>query len=142
MKWQAISDRLCLLRIKGWFYNYTIPNVHCPHEGRPDAEKETFYAQLEKLYDSCSRRDIKIVIGDMNGRKDLYKPVIGPHSLYTVTNDNGQLCTNFAASHGLAVQSPFFPRPTYSKTIDHVLIDGPFFSDITYVRTNHSADRT
>ncbi|XP_055539429.1 uncharacterized protein LOC129726581 [Wyeomyia smithii] len=86
------------------------------------------------------------------GREEMYKPVIGQHSLHTVTNDNGQRCVNFAASRGLAVRSTFFPRKVIHKTtwrspdqrianqIDHVLIDGRFFSDITNVRTYRGAD--
>ncbi|XP_065094443.1 FACT complex subunit spt16-like, partial [Ochlerotatus camptorhynchus] len=44
-------------------------NVHCPHEERPDDEKEAFYAQLEQVYDGCSQRNDKIVIGGMNVQK-------------------------------------------------------------------------
>ncbi|XP_038106652.1 uncharacterized protein LOC119766278 [Culex quinquefasciatus] len=58
--------------------------------------------KLEQKFNSCPQRDVKIVIGDMNariGREEMYKPVIGPNSLHTVTNDNGQRCINFAASH-------------------------------------------
>ena len=55
----------------GRFFNYSIINVHCPHEARPDDEKEAFYAQLEQVYDGCSRRDVKIVISDMNARVGL-----------------------------------------------------------------------
>ena len=155
MDWKAISDRMCWLRIKGRFYNYTIFNVHCPHEGSPDAEKEAFYAKLEKEFDSRPQRDVKIVIGDMNariGREEMYKPVIGPNSLHTVTNNNGQRCINFAASRGMVVRSTFFPRKNIHKVtwtspnqrtktqIDHVLIDGRFFSDIRNIRTYRGAD--
>ena len=35
------------VRIKGRFFNYSIINVHCPHEERSDDEKEAFYAKLE-----------------------------------------------------------------------------------------------
>lgn len=153
--WQPINARICKLRIKGRFFNYSIINVHCPHEARPDDEKEAFYAQLEDIYDSCPRRDVKVVIGDMNaqvGREAMYRPVIGPNSLHSVTNDNGQRCINFAASRGMVVRSTFFPRKDIHKAtwrspdqhtenqIDHVLIDGKFFSDITNVRTYRSAN--
>jgi len=155
IQWKAISERMCKLRIKGRFFNYSIINVHCPHEGRPDDGKDAFYEQLEKEYDSCPCRDVKIVIGDMNaqvGREDLYRPVIGPNSLHAVTNDNGQRCIHFAASRGMVVRSTFFPRKDIHKAtwrspdqqtenqIDHVLIDGRFFSDITNVRTYRSAN--
>ncbi|XP_062533247.1 uncharacterized protein LOC134202208 [Armigeres subalbatus] len=41
------------LRIEGRFINYSIINVHRPHEGRPYDENEAFYAQLEQTYDGC-----------------------------------------------------------------------------------------
>lgn len=156
IKWEAISERMCTLRIKGRFFNYSIINVHCPHEMRPDEEKEAFYAQLGRVYDRCPRRDVKLVIGDMNaqiGREELYKPVIGPNSLHAATNGNGQMCVNFAASRGMVVRSTFFPRKDIHKAtwrspdqqtenqIDHVLIDGRFFSDITNVRTYRRSRR-
>ena len=153
--WNPINARMCKLRIKGRFFNYSIINVHCPHDARPDDEKEAFYAQLEQVYDGCPQRDVKIVIGDMNaqvGREAEYRPVIGPNSLHAVSNDNGQRCVNFAASRGLVVRSTFFPRKDIHKAtwrspdqrtenqIDHVLIDGKFFSDIINVRTYRSAN--
>ena len=53
---------------EGRFFNYSSINVHFPHELRPYDEKEAFYAKLEQVYDGCSRRDVKIVIGDMNAQ--------------------------------------------------------------------------
>ncbi|XP_055632878.1 uncharacterized protein LOC129773303 [Toxorhynchites rutilus septentrionalis] len=153
INWKAINERMCVLRIKGRFYNYIIINVHCPHEGRPDDEKEAFYAQLEATYVSCSPRDIKIVIGDINaqvGRETMYRPMIGPCSLHTDTNDNAGI--NFAASRGLVIRSTFFPRKDIHKAtwrspdqhttnqIDHVLIEGRFFSNITNIRSLRGAD--
>ncbi|XP_039430127.1 uncharacterized protein LOC120413396 [Culex pipiens pallens] len=64
----AISERMCKLRIRGRFFNYSIINVHCPHEEKTDDEKEAFYATLEEVYDGCPRQDVKIIIGDMNAR--------------------------------------------------------------------------
>ncbi|XP_052561955.1 uncharacterized protein LOC120429290 [Culex pipiens pallens] len=32
----AISERMCKLRIRGRFFNYSIINVHCPHEEKTD----------------------------------------------------------------------------------------------------------
>ncbi|XP_058817661.1 uncharacterized protein LOC131680971 [Topomyia yanbarensis] len=129
--------------------------VRWPHNGRPNDEKEAFYAKLEEVYDGCSQRDVKIVIGDMNvqvGREVMFRPVIGPNSVHTVSNDNGQRCVNFAASRFMLVRSTFFPRKDIHKAtwrspdqrtenqIDHVLNNGRFFSDITNVRTYRSAN--
>ncbi|XP_055615642.1 uncharacterized protein LOC129761858 isoform X1 [Toxorhynchites rutilus septentrionalis] len=82
----------------------------------------------------------------------MYRPVIGPCSLHTDTNDNGQRCINFAASRGLVIRGTFFPRKDIHKAtwrspdqhttnqIDHVLIEGRFFSNITNIRSLRSAD--
>ncbi|XP_039442206.1 uncharacterized protein LOC120422734 [Culex pipiens pallens] len=64
----AFSERMCELRIRGRFFNYSIINVHCLHEEKTDDEKETFYATLEDVHDGCPRQDVKIIIGDLNAR--------------------------------------------------------------------------
>ncbi|XP_038120074.1 uncharacterized protein LOC119770038 [Culex quinquefasciatus] len=107
----AISERMCKLRIRGRFFNYSIINVHCPHEEKSDDEKEAFYATLEEVYDGCPRQDVKVIIGDLNarfGREEMYRPTIGPESLHSVTNDNGQRCIDFAASRGMVPAAPPF----------------------------------
>ncbi|XP_038118371.1 uncharacterized protein LOC119769557 [Culex quinquefasciatus] len=114
----AFSERMCKLRIRGRFFNYSIINVHCPHEEKTDDEKEAFYATLEEVYDGCPRQDVKIIIGDMNarfGREEMFRPTIGPESLHAVTNDNGQRCIDFAASRGMVVRSTYFPRKDIHK---------------------------
>nr|XP_042911792.1 uncharacterized protein LOC122272323 [Parasteatoda tepidariorum] len=45
---QAISPRLCLLRLKGSFANYSIINVYAPTE-EGDEEKDNFYDELDRL---------------------------------------------------------------------------------------------
>ncbi|XP_058816192.1 uncharacterized protein LOC131679478 [Topomyia yanbarensis] len=86
------------------------------------------------------------------GREVLFRPDIGPNSLHTVSIDNGQRYVNFAASRGMVVRSTFFPRKDIHKAswrspdqrtenqIDHVLIYGRFFSDITNDRTYRIAN--
>ena len=119
-----MNERICRLRIKGLFFNYSIIKVHCPHEERSDDDMNAQVA-----------------------REEMFRPMIGPDSLNTVSNDNDQRCFNFAASRGMVVRSSFFPHkdilkatwisPDHQTTnqIDHVLIDGRFFSDITNIRT-------
>ncbi|XP_058811328.1 uncharacterized protein LOC131676223 [Topomyia yanbarensis] len=62
----VVSDRMCRLRIKGRFFNISITNVHSPHLGSSDDDRDEFYAQLEGEYNRCPRHDVKIVIGDLN----------------------------------------------------------------------------
>jgi len=51
MDFEAISTRICNLRIKGKFFNYTIINVYAPTEVSTEEEKENFYDVLQETYD-------------------------------------------------------------------------------------------
>jgi len=68
MDFKAISKRICTLRLKGKFYNYTIINVHAPTEVFTEEEKESFYDLLQKTYEECPSYNVKIVTGDMNAK--------------------------------------------------------------------------
>ncbi|XP_058456420.1 uncharacterized protein LOC131433832 [Malaya genurostris] len=111
--WWPIDERMCRLRIKGRFFNFSIINVHSPHSGSTDDDKDTFYAQLERYYDCCPSHDVKIIIKDLNaqvGQEEELRPTIGRS-----------------------------PQQTESQ-IDHVLTDGRHFSDVIDVRTYRGAN--
>jgi len=61
-----IDERLCVIRIKGRFKNYSLINAHALTNDALDEEKDAFYEKLSKAYNDCPRFDIKIVLGDMN----------------------------------------------------------------------------
>jgi hypothetical protein len=145
-----VSGRICVLRVRGKFFNTSIINVHAPHNGRPDKEKDDFYSLLEKTYKERPRHDIRIVIGDLNaqvGREEVFKPTIGRFSLHPETNENGLRLINFAAAHKMVISSTYFrrkdihkvtwisPDTTVKTQIDHLLIDARHASDITNTRT-------
>nr|XP_040240934.2 uncharacterized protein LOC120961299 [Anopheles coluzzii] len=152
--WWPINERMCRLRIRGRFFNLSIINVHSPHLGSTDDDKDNYYTQLEREYDRCPQHDVKIVIGDFNaqvGREEAFKPTIGSFSAHRLTNDNGLRLVNFASSKHMNIRSTFFqhaPRFSYTwrspqqtlSQIDHVLIDGRHFSDIIDVRTYRGAN--
>jgi Reverse transcriptase (RNA-dependent DNA polymerase) len=150
MDFKEVSGRLCVLRIKGKFFNYSIINVYAPHNELPNEEKDSFYALLEKTYCDCPRSDVKIVIGDLNaqvGREGVFKSIIGSHSLHKESNDNGIRLINFAAMMNMVVSSTRFQRKNIHKhtfapvrggkktQIDHILIDGRHATDVLNVRT-------
>jgi hypothetical protein len=153
--WTPVSERICILRLRGRFFNYSIINVHAPHNGRPDEEKERFYSQLERAHDNCPKHDIKIVIGDFNaqvGREEIYRPVIGKYSLHRETNENGLRLITFATATNMRICSSFFMHKNIHKVtwvppnggrgtqIDHVLIDARHFSDVLDVRAFRSSN--
>lgn len=148
--WRPVNDRICILRIKGRFFNYSIINVHAPHLERPQEEKDAFYTSLDDLYKSCPQHDIKIVIGDLNaqiGREDIYKPHIGKFSLHRETNENGLRLINFAATNNMVISSTCFRHKNIHKAtwkppgdrrrnqIDHMVIDRRHASEVLDVRS-------
>jgi hypothetical protein len=80
-----INERLCVIRIKGRFFNYSLINIHAPTNDSEEEAKDQFYEQLERAYAACSSHDVKLVMGDANakvGRETVHQPTIGKHSLH------------------------------------------------------------
>lgn len=151
LNFRAVSERLCVLRIKGRFKNYSLINVHAPHNERPEPDKDEYYEALTNAYDECPAHDVKIVLGDFNakvGKEEVYRPTIGKYSLHDTTNENGERMVFFAAGRDLVVRSTFFrhgsrhlatwrhPNDRFPPNqIDHLLISGRHFSDVIDVKT-------
>jgi hypothetical protein len=87
--------------------------VHTPNEDKDDVIKDSFYEELEQVFDQFPRYYMKILMGDFNakgGREDIFKPIIGNESLYEANNDNGVRIVNFATSRNLIIKSTTFPH--------------------------------
>ncbi|XP_045502209.1 craniofacial development protein 2-like [Colias croceus] len=155
LRYDAVSDRISVLRIRGQFANISLVNVYAPTELAVDETKDQFYEQLELIYDQLPSYDIKIVLGDFNakiGREDIYVPTIGTHSKHTHSNDNGLRLISFASAKAMVVKSTMFPhKDIYKGTwrspdgytinqIDHVAIDERHKRTIEDVRTFRGAD--
>ncbi|XP_058840098.1 craniofacial development protein 2-like [Topomyia yanbarensis] len=150
IRWKPINDRICVLRIKGKFFNYSLISIYVPTNEKPDDTKDAFYESLDKAYRDCPRKEVKIVIEDANahvGREQFLYPIIGTQSLHSATNDNGLRLVTFAAARRMAINSTYFAckdirkhtwrhaiGSTYSQ-IDHVLVDERHFIDVIDVRT-------
>jgi endonuclease/exonuclease/phosphatase family metal-dependent hydrolase len=96
MDFNTISTRICTLRIKEKFFNYTIINIHATTKVSTEEEKESYHALLQKTYEDSPSYDVKIVIGDMNaqvGKEEIYCPTIGKQCLHENTNDNDYCLT-------------------------------------------------
>jgi hypothetical protein len=74
-----INERLCVIRIKGRFFNYSLINIHAPTNDSEEEAKDHFYEQLERAYAACPSHDVKLVMGDANakvGRETVHQPTI------------------------------------------------------------------
>jgi hypothetical protein len=135
--------------------NIIVLNVHAPSEEKSDEAKDSFYEELEQVFDHFLKYHMKVLLGDFNakvGREDVFKPTIGNDGLHQESNDNGVRVVNFATSKNLVVKSTMFPHRDIHKytwtspdgktnnQIDHVLIDRRRQTNILDVRSFRGAD--
>jgi hypothetical protein len=117
--------------------------------------KDSFYDELERVFDIFQKYHMKILLGDFSAKvsqEDILKPTIGNDSLHKISNDNGVRVVNFATSKNLIVKSTMFPRCNIHKftwtspdgkthnQIDHILIDRRRHSNVLNVRSFRGAD--
>jgi hypothetical protein len=110
-KFTPINERLCVLRIKGRLFNYSLINIHAPTNDSEEEAKDQFYEQLERAYEACPSHDVQLVMGDTNakvGRETVDQPTIGKHSLHVSTNEHGLRLVDFAAARQMSTKSTNF----------------------------------
>jgi len=81
---EFVSDRVSYIVLRGRWCNIIVLNVHAPSEDKSDDSKESFYEELEQVFDHIPRYHMKILLGDFNakvGRENIFKPTIGNESL-------------------------------------------------------------
>jgi hypothetical protein len=97
-------------------------SYHCsehsaPTEDKTDDVKDSFYKELERVFDKFPKYHMKIML-DFNakvGREDIFKLTIGNESLHEISNDNGVRLVNFAISKSLGAESTMFPHHNIYK---------------------------
>jgi hypothetical protein len=106
---------------------------------KTDDKKDSFYEELEHVFDQFRKYHMNILLGDFNakvGREDTFKQTVGNQSLNEVSNVliNGVREVNFATSKNLIVKGTVFPHRNICKfmwisdgkthcQIDHILIE-------------------
>jgi hypothetical protein len=107
---EFVSDRMSYITLKSRWCDIIVLNVHAPTEEKDDDIKDSFYEELEEVFDQFPRYHMKILLGDFNakvGREDIFKPTIDNESPYEASNDNVVRVVNFATSKNLIVKSTF-----------------------------------
>ncbi|XP_039291972.1 craniofacial development protein 2-like [Nilaparvata lugens] len=155
MDFNAVNERICVIRIREKFFNITLISVHAPTNEADENDKDAFYDNLEEIYRKVPDHDAKIVLGDFNakiGREICFRPVIGIHSLHEESNANGLGVIDFASGKNMTVSSTYFKHKDIHKMtwcspdgvtrnqIDHLLIDKRHGTDILDVRSYRGAD--
>ena len=77
---EFVSDRLSYIVLRGRWRNIIVVNVHAPSEEKSDESKDSFYEELEQVFDHFPKYYTKILLGEFNakvGRENTFKPTIG-----------------------------------------------------------------
>jgi hypothetical protein len=134
---EFVSDRTSYIILRGRWCHIIVLNVHAPTEDKTDDVKDSFYEELEPVFDKFPKYHMKSLLGDFKakaGKEDIFKPTIGNKSLHEISNDIEVRLVNFATSKNLRVKSTLFPhRNIYKYTwtspdgkthnqIDHSLV--------------------
>ena len=81
----SVNFRLSYIVLKGRWLHITVVTVHAASEEKSEELKDSFYEELEEVFDHFPTYYIKILLGDFNaklGREDIFKPIIGQESLH------------------------------------------------------------
>jgi hypothetical protein len=107
-----------------WCYIIVL-NVHATTENEIYDMKDSFYEELERVFDKFPKYCMKILLGDFSAevdREHVYKPTIGNESLHGIYNDNGVRVVNFAVSKNLlGVQCSHIV--TFINLLGHLLME-------------------
>lgn len=117
IKFSPMNDRLCYISITVQIWDIiVILYCYVPIKEKDDEDKNQFYYDLERLYNSLPRNCVKIIIGDLRaqiGREPQYKSVMGQNSLYSSSNDNGMKVINFSIAKHWIESTTHFPHFTH-----------------------------
>jgi hypothetical protein len=134
---EFVSDRMSYIILRGRWCHIIVLNIHAQTEDKTQL-KDSFYEELERVFDKFPKYHMKILFGDFNakvGRQGIFKPTTVKESLHKIGNDNGVRLVNFATSRNLRVKSTMFShRNIYKYTwmspngkthnqIDRILVD-------------------
>ena len=155
LEWEPVSERIITARFASKGRNITIIQCYAPTNLAETEEKEQFYQQLEAQTRKSPKRDIQIVMGDMNAKigKDNTKwtSIMEKEGLGEV-NENGALFADFCTFNELIIGGSLFPhKPIHKATwissdqstenqIDHITIARKWRKLLLDVRVKRGAD--
>jgi hypothetical protein len=77
---EFVSDRMSYIIIRGRWCHIIVLNVHAPTEDKTDDVKDSFYEELESVFDKFPKYHLKILLRHFNaqiGREDLLNRQLG-----------------------------------------------------------------
>jgi hypothetical protein len=143
------------ITLRGRWCHIIVLKINAPTEDKTDDVKDSFYEEMERVFDKFPKYHTKILLGDFNakvGREDIFKPIIGNESLHEIVNGNGVRLVNFSTSNNFRDKTTMFPHRNIHKytwtspdgkthnQIVHILVDRRRHSNVLDVRSFRAAD--
>jgi hypothetical protein len=107
---EFVNDKVSYIILRSRWFHIIVLNVHAPTEDKINDVKDSFYEELECIFDKFPKYHMKILLEDLNakvGREDIFKPTIENESLHEISNDNGVKVVNFTTSKNLILKSKY-----------------------------------
>ena len=155
ISWEAVSDRIIQVRFSSNFQNTTVINVYAPTNEADKTAKEEFYEQLQTVIDKAPKKDVLILIGDMNAKVGTdnkgMETIMGKEGL-GIKNENGELFREFCHFNNLVIGGTIFKKKNIHKAtwvspnglvknqIDHITIRGKWKTSLQDVSVKRGAE--
>ena len=65
---EFVGDRLSYIVLGGRWHNTIVVNVRAPSEEKSNTLKDSFYAELDQVFDHLPKYHMKILLGDFNAK--------------------------------------------------------------------------
>ncbi|CAH8515125.1 unnamed protein product [Schistosoma haematobium] len=149
--WESHGSRIIKASFKTKKEGITMNIIQCyaPINDSNDEIKDQFYERLQSIIEKCPRKDLTILMGDLNAKVGIdnsgYEDIMGRHGL-------GERFANLCAFNKLVIGGTIFPHkrihkakwisPNHTKEnqIDHICINKKFLRTMEGVRTRRGAD--
>ncbi|CAH8550340.1 unnamed protein product [Schistosoma guineensis] len=132
-----------------------IIQCYAPTNDSNDDIKDQFYERLQSIIEKCPRKDLTILMGDLNAKVGIdntgYEDIMGRHGLGE-RNENGERFANLCVFNKLVIGGTIFPHKRIHKAtwispdhttenqIDHICINKKIRGTMEGVRTSRGAD--
>lgn len=137
LSWDSVSLRLLTTRFNSKGRKVAVIQCYAPTNAAVTKETMTFYDQLQAVMYKLPKRDLKILIGDLNAKVGADNTnrelIMGKHGV-GVQHENGELLTEFCTFNDLVIGGTVFQHKQIHKTtrsspdgrtenqIDHITI--------------------
>lgn len=155
--WEPINSQIITAKFQTTQKKINLQVVQCyaPTNDTDDETKDQFYNQLYTILQARKRKDVVILMGDMNakigGNNNGFETVMGREGL-GIMNENGERFAAACADNNLVIGGSVFQHKNIHKAtwvsadhttenqIDHICISQKFRHSLLDVRVRRRAD--